>query len=101
MSEYRNYSEDFIYDSSAYGKHVSAMTGEKLHSKSDIAAELAYRDDQIETLEFTCKSLSKQNKGLADKLEEAEGEIAALNGELENLNHLLRTYEEELVDHDE
>lgn len=30
-----------------YCKHVSAMTGEKLHSKSDIAAELGYRDKLI------------------------------------------------------
>ena len=27
-----------------YGRHVHAMTAEQLHSKSDIAAELAYRD---------------------------------------------------------
>lgn len=34
-------------DSDSYIVHVSAMTSEKLHSKSEIAAELAYRDDQI------------------------------------------------------
>jgi hypothetical protein len=51
MSEYRNYGDDFIIESNNYGKHVSAMTGEQLHSKSDIAAELAYRDDRIEQLE--------------------------------------------------
>lgn len=34
----------------AYVKHVSAMTGEKLHSKSAIAAELAHRDLEIERL---------------------------------------------------
>lgn len=33
-----------------YCKHVSAMTSEKLHSKSDIAAELAQRDYEIEAL---------------------------------------------------
>ena len=27
-----------------YTRHISAMTGEKLHFKSDIAAELAWRD---------------------------------------------------------
>lgn len=31
-----------------YTKHVSAMTAEQLHSKSDIAAELAYRDRIIQ-----------------------------------------------------
>jgi len=39
---------DALYDS--YMKHISAMTTEDLHSKSAIAAELAYRDVQIEKL---------------------------------------------------
>lgn len=34
-----------------YTDHVSAMTREGLHAKSDIAAELAYRDQRIATLE--------------------------------------------------
>lgn len=34
-----------------YINHVDAMTREKLHSKADIAAELAYRDQRIEELE--------------------------------------------------
>jgi len=33
-----------------YCKHVGAMTAENLHNKSDIAAELAGRDIEIETL---------------------------------------------------
>jgi hypothetical protein len=33
-----------------YCKHVMAMTAEELHSKSDIAAELAYRDALIDYL---------------------------------------------------
>ena len=36
-----------------YSSHVSAMTGEGLHSKSDIAAELAYRDSLIKKLTDT------------------------------------------------
>jgi len=34
-----------------YIKHVSAMTSEQLHSKSAIAAELAFRDQKIAELE--------------------------------------------------
>ena len=34
-----------------YIKHVLAMTAEGLHSKSDIAAELAHRDLRIQQLE--------------------------------------------------
>lgn len=33
-----------------YFRHVSAMTGEKLHSKADIAAELGHRDMVIDVL---------------------------------------------------
>ncbi|MDV2400303.1 hypothetical protein [Vibrio cholerae] len=44
-----------------YGKHVLAMTREDLRSKSDIAAELGYRDMVIE-------SLSKQRDDLAKYL---------------------------------
>ncbi|MBP0998425.1 hypothetical protein J8629_15340 [Serratia fonticola] len=33
-----------------YGRHVHAMTVESLHAKSDIAAELGYRDKQIDEL---------------------------------------------------
>lgn len=34
-----------------YSRHISAMTREGLHSKSDIAAELAWRDARIAELE--------------------------------------------------
>jgi hypothetical protein len=37
-------------DGGYYIRHVSAMTKEGLHSKSDIAAELAFRDKQIDEL---------------------------------------------------
>lgn len=40
-----------------YSRHVSAMTSEGLHSKSDIAAELGYRDHIIETLVARCNEL--------------------------------------------
>ena len=33
-----------------YSQHVSAMTTEGLHEKADIAAELAFRDSQIDKL---------------------------------------------------
>jgi len=38
-------------ESDFYIVHVSAMTGEGLHSKAEIAAELAYRDQRIAELE--------------------------------------------------
>jgi hypothetical protein len=40
-----------------YSKHVSAMTVYDLHLKSDIAAELAWRDQKIETLRNLVETL--------------------------------------------
>lgn len=53
-----------------YMDHVMAMTAEGLHSKSDIAAELAHRDILIEEL-----------KAEVEKLKKGEGEyyISAFN----------------------
>jgi len=39
-----------IVELDTYEDHVHAMTGEKLHRKSDIAAELAFRDERIAEL---------------------------------------------------
>jgi len=41
-----------------YLRHVSAMTGEGLHAKSDIAAELAWRDAEIERLRSALLTLA-------------------------------------------
>lgn len=41
-----------------YGRHVSAMTREQLCSKSAIAAELGYRDQQIDLLQQECTALA-------------------------------------------
>ncbi len=43
-------SRDIIGLKKHYTNHVMAMTAERLHEKSDIAAELAFRDAQIEEL---------------------------------------------------
>ena len=55
MSETGQYSKRDIMklddDGGYYFRHVLAMTAEKLHSKTDIAAELAYRDHRITELE--------------------------------------------------
>ncbi len=56
MSESRTPMYDLDRDASDLGDfytaHVDAMTREKLHAKSDIAAELAFRDQRIERLEL-------------------------------------------------
>ena len=54
-TEYKLYAERDIMQldkaGNYYCKHIMAMTAEGLHSKSDIAAELAYRDSVIAELE--------------------------------------------------
>ena len=57
-----------------YLDHIMAMTGEDLHSKSDIAAELAHRDIEIDKLkeevqklkdgdgEYSMKFFNRMNK---------------------------------------
>jgi len=61
---YRHYPEDFIEDSDHYFKHVPAMTGEKLNSKSDIAAELAFRDERLAEFEKERDGLQEWQKGV-------------------------------------
>lgn len=58
-----------------YCRHLSAMTGEGLHDKSDIAAELAYRDARIAQLEADCaahKSAEETQIALRQKADERE-----------------------------
>lgn len=49
---------------SYYCKHVSAMTGEGLHSKGDIAAELGFRDMRIDQLLKERDALAVENAEL-------------------------------------
>lgn len=48
-------------DGGYYGRHIQAMTREGLHSKGDIAAELAWRDQQIEQLREKLKQAEEKN----------------------------------------
>ena len=87
MSEERRlYAErDVIALGDYYIRHVSAMTSEGLHFKSDIAAELAWRDAEIDRLKAArttngidraievvrregmfCKSMQERGPGLSD-----------------------------------
>jgi len=54
-----------------YLNHVSAMTVEKLHSKSDIAIQLAWRDQEIESLQAELE----QVKGKLDYWYEEAGRL--------------------------
>lgn len=70
MAEYQQFKPEELGDH--YYKHVDAMTREGLHSKADIARELAYRDAQIELWQSACdKATNLYEKTLL-------GEVSAL-----------------------
>lgn len=60
MSEYaeREIDSDELFGH--YARHVNAMTAEGLHGKSDIAAELAWRDARIEELAAHVERLTQR-----------------------------------------
>jgi len=57
-----------------YMRHVMAMTGEQLDSKSKIAAELAFRD-------FTIDQLQNEIDALRSQLEACDQELPHFNKE--------------------
>lgn len=63
---------DVMAQGEHYIKHVSAMTSEDLHSKVDIAAELAHRDIEIERLKNEL-SLIQQSRELSFQQLEMNG----------------------------
>jgi hypothetical protein len=79
MNEYRNYDDENLY-SNEYGVHVNAMTAEKLHGKSEIAQELAFRDITIKTQAAEIdelQGLSAQDKHIVISLKEENKAQAA------------------------
>lgn len=68
MSEVKQYAERDLMEMDCAGnhycRHVSAMTREQLHSKSDIAAELGWRDMQIAKLKAERDALAAENSAL-------------------------------------
>lgn len=59
-----------------YCRHVVAMTSEELHSKHDIAKQLAWRDQQIERLKVELEASAKDR----DDLKEARELLAGTAG---------------------
>ena len=62
------YEERDIENLDSYCDHVSAMTKEKLHSKSDIAAELAFRDQEIKRLNILLGDISSQDESFKKEI---------------------------------
>ena len=51
-----------------YTRHIYAMTHEGLYSKSDVAAELAHRDLQIDMLRLALEKQTQIAIGILEKL---------------------------------
>lgn len=70
-----------------YTNHVMSMTEENLHSKNDIAAELAYRDAEIEKLKADLSVDMDVMKSYAAGIDQRDAEIAHLRKELLSIMH--------------
>lgn len=99
MTDKKEYTErDIEEQGDFYMKHVSAMTGEKLHSKSDIAAELAHRDIKNNGLEKDFKELQHHNQ-VQNSLLRSAYQIADRDGINTNWKAFKNNLENELTKH--
>jgi len=79
---------DIIEQGDHYSKHVSAMTSEGLHSKSDIAAELAHRDIQLEQAEARVAELSN----LCERLQRCAQGFYVDQGDYGHMEAIMKDY---------
>lgn len=81
MSEVKQYAERDIMqldlDGNYYCNHVLSMTREGLHDKSDIAAELAFRDHQLAALREELAAMNTYRDNAAIKITRLRGELTA------------------------
>lgn len=79
-----------------YTRHLSAMTNESLHSKSDIAAELAYRDYIVDMLghdQTKCPNCSHCVKSLRQDIALRNVKIKELEAKIESLENYIKELE--------
>lgn len=82
MSEYAE--RNIRAQADVYCKHISAMTGEGLHSKSAIAAELAHRDINI-------TQLQKENETMRGEIDRYKNGIKSLTRSATIVSHSLNS----------
>lgn len=66
MNKYRQYRDEDALFTAEYAQHVQAMTAEQLHSKSEIAVDLAGRDREVAALRQERDALKLQNQNLIE-----------------------------------
>lgn len=67
MTKYRNHDPRSVLLAPQYGEHVSAMTMERLHDKSEIAEELAARDLEMARMRHRIECLRGALKSAAGR----------------------------------
>lgn len=86
MSEIKQYDTEVrleaVMGTNHYGVHIHAMTKEDLHSKSDIAVELAWRDLRIEQLIAQLEASQKENGVVRNKYESMSTAYSSVTAEL-------------------
>lgn len=89
MSEYAE--RNLVEIAKHYTKHLQAMTREGLHAKSDIAAELAWRDAEIDRLRDWQRQMVEKaaSGGRLDGYRELAGKLAAKDAENDRLRAAL------------
>lgn len=86
MSEIKQYDTEVrlevVMGTNHYGVHIHAMTKEDLHSKSDIAVELAWRDLRVEQLIAQLEAAQKENGVVRNKYESMSTAYSSVTAEL-------------------
>lgn len=91
----KNYAERDIMEMDNVGgyyiRHVSAMTAEELHSKSDIAAELGHRDMVIDELQ---EVLQEVTRSIEITIRVGYERIIELGGECDSVDAMIKGHSE-------
>lgn len=85
---------DLIELGQSYADHVSHMPSERLHGKSDIAAELAFRDNRIAELERRIKVAQDMINYIVTDSESCETEWSSFESDLLVEEHAINELQE-------
>lgn len=88
---------DVIDQMQHYVNHVEAMTAEGLHSKSDIAAELAHRDIQIEELQRDVARWKNAHQVVMIERDSFKGQAEMNRDTIKEMQHQRDSVHDELV----
>lgn len=104
MSEVKLYAERDLMgldrNGNHYCKHILAMTREGLHAKSDIAAELAFRDSELAALREELESWKSRCARRVQDIQLIAGRLTAAEQRNADLIDVLEVFAENSDDRD-